>query len=59
MTHNPDGSVTLTAEEAREIAALLSIADRRVRDIRVYTNSDATSFARAWATSRAPELTTR
>lgn len=48
MTHNPDGSITLTQAERRGIDALIAAADRHAREAGVYTSQEMTEFVRKW-----------
>jgi hypothetical protein len=52
VNKNPDGTITLSIEDARRLDALIAEAERRHRDIGFFTSDDATQFAREWRDER-------
>jgi hypothetical protein len=52
MNKNPDGTVTLSIEDARRLDVLIAAAERQLRDPGFFTSYDATQFAREWRDGR-------
>ncbi|HEY1982459.1 MAG TPA: hypothetical protein VGH13_20475 [Xanthobacteraceae bacterium] len=53
MTHNNDGSITLTPTDAQGLDVLIASMDRRTRTALIYTAEDAVQFVREWRAFRA------